>query len=174
MKQYIYVKFQLAFCLMLMLPMLAISQSKPVTTLKQASYPQLKSTGNPEFDKQQHAKAVKAWQEAEKSRLQAIQKTTNAPVNVSSGVAPVKQNTKLGTAPTSPAQRISKSQQREISFTDIPGYPKFIATGNSELDNKNYQKAKTKWMDQNPDAYQKYVKEHSVKTGNAKRLPAGQ
>jgi hypothetical protein len=174
MKQFIYVKIQLAFCLMMLIPMLGISQSKSTSASRQAPYPQLKSTGNPEFDKQQHAKAVKIWQEGEKLRLETQKKTANVPVNVSTNVVPSKQKASLGTASVYSSQRISKGQQREISFTDIPGYPKFIATGNSELDNKNYQKAKAKWMDENPDAYQKYIKEHSGKTGNAKRLPVGQ
>ncbi len=159
---------------MMLIPMLGISQSKSTSASKQAPYPQLKSTGNPEFDKQQHAKAVKTWQEGEKLRLETLKKTTNTPVNVSTSVVPSKQKSSLGTAPVYSSKRMNKSQQREISFTDIPGYPKFIATGNSERDNKNYQKAKAKWMDENPDAYQIYIKEHSGKSGNAKRLPVGQ
>jgi len=180
MKQFIHVKIQFAFCLMLLIPLLGISQNKPSTTSKQATYPQLKSTGNLEFDKQQHANAVKAWQEGEKLRLQSIKNSKTEAVNVSNKViVPSKETTKASSVSSVSAgstfspHRSNKKQQREITIVDIPGYPKYIATGNSELDNKNYAKAKAFWMDENPEAYEKYVKEHTAKNGNAKRLPAG-
>jgi len=59
--------------------------------------------------------------------------------------------------------------QREITIVDLPRYPKFIATGNPALDEKNYQLAKAKWIDENPELYQKHLKEGQFKKGTLKR-----
>jgi len=175
MKQSLHIKLVLAVGLILLAPMFGFTQNKSVSKDKPAPYPKVKSTGNPQYDEQQHNQAVKQWQENEKKRLAEKQKAGIAPVNVSG-----KQTTPVvkSTATAKPAQSALSAKkvkgQRELTFVDIPGFPKYIATGNPDLDTKNYQLAKAKWMAENPETYQKYVKEHSGKSGKQKRIPANQ
>lgn len=51
---------------------------------------------------------------------------------------------------------------RERTILDLPGYPKYIITDNPELDEKNYQLAKVKWMEENPELYRNYLREASA------------
>lgn len=37
------------------------------------------------------------------------------------------------------------------------GFPVFVSTGNTELDNQNYQAAKAAWIEAHPDAYQQML-----------------
>jgi len=39
----------------------------------------------------------------------------------------------------------------------IDGFPEYEDTGNPEIDQKNYQKRKQKWVEENPEAYQEYI-----------------
>jgi len=166
MKQCLRVQLLSAFSLMLilmMLPELSFAQSKAQTGSQPAPYPTLKSTGNPETDRLQHEKAVKQWKEAERLR------NAKLPVNVKATPA---DNSHLREKPSAVAVKSVKAVpgQREITFVDIPGYPKFIATGNPKEDEKNYQAAKANWINENPVAYKKYLAEHRIKSDNIKRL----
>ncbi|MEA1875156.1 MAG: hypothetical protein U9N51_12140 [Bacteroidota bacterium] len=39
----------------------------------------------------------------------------------------------------------------------IDGFPEYEDTGNPELDKKNYQIKKRKWVEENPEKYQEYI-----------------
>jgi hypothetical protein len=39
----------------------------------------------------------------------------------------------------------------------IDGFPEYEDTGNPEVDQKNYQKRKQKWVEENPEKYQEYI-----------------
>ena len=148
---------------MMMLPAVSFAQGKSQSDSQPAPYPTLKSTGNPETDRLQHEKAVKQWKETERLR------NAKLPVNVRATPA---DRSHLKEKPAASAAKSARHVpgQREITFVDIPGYPKFIATGNPKLDEKNYQAAKAKWINENPDAYKKYLNDHRIKSNNIKRL----
>lgn len=168
MKQRLRLQLTLAFSLLLMIPVVSLAQSKSSPGSKPAPYPNLKSTGNPEADIKQHQKAVAKWQEQEKLRNEAIRKSSNLSPKVSPEVKKRLEEKRAGIAPSVTKQKPVPGQ-REITIVDLPGYPKFIATGNIAADEKNYQTAKAQWMDQNPGLYEKYLKENRLKTGNLKR-----
>ncbi len=39
----------------------------------------------------------------------------------------------------------------------IDGFPEYEDTGDAEVDRRNYQKTKQKWVEENPEAYQDYI-----------------
>jgi hypothetical protein len=130
------------------------------------------STGNPEADRINYEKAVKEWNEAERLRVQGLRKDA-AGRNVST--KPIAKEKVKPEHRVSQDAAVSAGKAREITIIDLPGYPKYIVTGDPQLDEKNYQAAKAKWMNENSAIYEKYVKEHSAtssKNGNIqKRKP---
>jgi hypothetical protein len=60
---------------------------------------------------------------------------------------------RAGRLEADPKQKRSK----EITIVDYPGYPKYIETGDADLDSRNYQKAKMKWIKENPKAYEEIL-----------------
>ncbi len=64
------------------------------------------------------------------------------------------------------SSKVSKKNTREIEVLDLPGFPKYIITGDTKADEKNYQAAKAKWMDENPEVYKESVDKHTGNSGN--------
>lgn len=151
-----------------MIPVVSFAQSKSTSGSQPAPYPNLKSTGNPEADIKQHQKDVQKWQQKEQQRNSSLQKSTNVTSKPSAASKKRLDEKNAGVAPTAKKQK-AVAGQREITIVNLPGYPKFIATGNPALDEKNYQEAKAKWMEENPELYQKHLKEGQLKNRSLKR-----
>lgn len=172
MKQCLRVQLLLVFSLML-IPLASFSQSSAARGSSPAPYPKLQSTGNPETDRANFTKAVKVWQENERKRVEALRSSNPSSTNTSTKVGKDKQDRLRAKETGVVAPEISgKHQERSLTIIDIPGYPKYITTGNPELDEKNYQVAKAKFMDEHSDLYKKYVEEHSGHSGKLKRASA--
>jgi len=175
MKQCLRIQLLMALCLLL-IPLAGYSQSASQQGTTPAPYPKLQSTGNAEADRANHEKAVQAWKEQERRRVERLQ-SDPAQKNVSNKPSQVKAlrvaQKEAGVKVEPVAKRASAV--REITIIDLPGFPKYIVTGNPSLDEKNYQEAKAKWIDENSAAYKKYVEEHSKKSGKLTRQnPVGQ
>lgn len=158
MKQCLRNQLLMAVCLLL-IPLSGFSQKSNQQSETPAPYPKLIATGNPEADKINHEKAVQAWKQQEKERVERVQLEKGS-TNVSSkAVQREKGNLSTKNAGTS---RSSKTKSREIQIIDLPGFPKYIITGDTNADEKNYQAAKSKWVDENPQLYKEYVQKHSA------------
>lgn len=168
MKQRLRIQLVLVFSLLLMIPVVSFAQSKSTAGSQPAPYPNLKSTGNPEADIKQHQKDVQKWQQKEQQRNSSLQKSTNVSSKPSNATKQRLEEKKVGVAPSAKKQK-PVAGQREITIVNLPGFPKFIATGNPALDEKNYQAAKAKWMEENPELYQKHLKEGQLKNRTLKR-----
>lgn len=166
MKQCIRVQLLTAICLLL-IPLAAISQNQGGKSENPAPFPKLESTGNPEADRINFEKAVKEWNEAERIRVEKLQKDASKS-NISSERV-VREKSKPAHQ-ASPSAAVAAGKAREITILDLPGYPKYIVTGDPVQDEKNYQIAKSKWMSENQEAYEKYVKEHSAKSSQSGNL----
>ena len=55
-----------------------------------------------------------------------------------------------------------QARSKEITIVDYPGYPKYVETGNADLDSRNYQKAKMKWIKENPKAYEEILNKDAM------------
>ena len=162
MKHFTSLQLQFAFILLLLLPIAVSAQNKLNGDSKPAPYPVLKSTGNPSIDKQVYEKAVKEWNAAELNRNQELKKVQNSPLSgdmkndatISKNIERKESFAKENDAQAKPIPTI-----RQITIIDLPGYPKYVHTGNADLDEKNYQQNKSKWMQENPAAYEKYLKD---------------
>jgi hypothetical protein len=168
MKQRLRIQLVLVFSLLLMIPVVSFAQSKATSGSQPAPYPNLKSTGNPEADIKQHQKDVQKWQQGEQLRNSNLKKSTNV-TSKPSLTSKQKIERKNAGNPAVVQKQKPAIGQREITIVDLPRYPKFIATGNPALDEKNYQLAKAKWIDENPELYQKHLKEGQFKKGTLKR-----
>jgi len=169
MKQCFRFQLLLLFSLML-IPLAGFSQSSATRGSTPAPYPTLKSTGNAEADRVNHMKAVEAWKENENKRVQALRSSTPGATNTTP--QPSKERKERLAAKehgTDVSKSSSKSNERSLTIIDLPGYPKYVTTGNQPLDEKNYQIAKAKWMDEHSDLYKKYVEQHSGNSGKLKR-----
>jgi len=165
MKQLFRIQLLMALSLLL-IPLSGYSQKSTKPESTPAPFPKLTSTGNQEADKANYDLAVKAWKEQERQRIERVQNDPSQK-NVSTKPSPAqkqlakeKQEGKIIARPTS---------TREVTILDLPGYPKYVATGNPSLDEKVYQEAKAKWIDENSAIYKEYVEAHSVKSGKLKR-----
>ena len=170
MKQCFRFQLLLLFSLML-IPLAGFSQSSATRGSTPAPYPTLKSTGNAEADRVNHMKAVEAWKEKENKRVQALRSSNPGATNTTA--QPGKERKERLAAKekgTDVSKKSSKSNERSFTIIDLPGYPKYVTTGNSSVDEKNYQIAKSKWMDEHSDLYKKYVEEHSGNSGKLKRI----
>jgi hypothetical protein len=167
MKQCLRVQLLTAICLLL-IPLAAISQNQGSKSDQPTPFPKMKSSGNPDADRINYKKAVKEWNDSERKRVEQLRKDASGQ-NLSARPV-VKEKAKTGHQVT-PNAAVAAGKAREITILDLPGYPKYIATGDPVQDEKAYQAAKTKWMNENQSAYDKYVKEHSAsssKSGNLK------
>ncbi len=168
MKQCLRVQLLLVFSLML-IPLASFSQSSAKRGTTPIPYPKLKSTGNSEADIKNHAKAVEVWKEMERKRLEYLR--TNQPDASNTSSKPSKESSERILAKNQGivSQSENSHNQRALTILDLPGYPKYITTGNPQLDEKNYQIAKAKWMEEHSDLYKQYVQQHSGHSGKLKR-----
>lgn len=64
-----------------------------------------------------------------------------------------------GTPKKTVAPSVKQSNKKEPVERSIPGmpesFPKYIDTGNKQEDDKNYNIAKKKWIEENPELYKK-------------------
>ncbi|HPH81627.1 MAG TPA: hypothetical protein PL185_03595 [Flavobacteriales bacterium] len=170
MKQCLRVQLLLVFSLML-IPLASFSQSSANRGSIPAPYPKLKSTGNAEADRVNHEKAVQAWKETERIRVKSLQTTNPSVTNTKTKPGKEKADRLAKKNNGIVDKNIGKNQnQRTEVILDLPGYPKYVTTGNVELDEKNYQVAKAKWMDEHSDLYKQYVQQHSGHSGKLKRV----
>jgi hypothetical protein len=166
MKQLLRIQLLMALSLLL-IPLSGFSQKTAQTGTTPAPLPKLKSTGNAEVDKASYEQAVKAWKEKERQRIERLQiddsqkNVSTSPATLKSKAVKDKQDGK------GVNQRVSPT--REVTILDLPGYPKYVATGDPSRDEKVYQEAKAKWIDENSALYKSYVEQHSAKSGKLKR-----
>ncbi|MEX1188044.1 MAG: hypothetical protein WED33_02230 [Bacteroidia bacterium] len=159
MKQYLRIQLLMAISLLL-IPLSGFSQKSSQQSENPAPFPRLISSGNPEADKINYEKAVQAWKDQERQRIERIQNQPGS-TDLSNKVV---QKEKSGV--TTPASQSSFNKNvREITIVDLPGYPKYLVTGDPVQDEKLYQLAKAKWMDENPVLYKKYIQDHSGDSG---------
>ncbi len=152
MKQRFRLKRLLVLGIVLALPVLSFAQAGNANrSSQQAPYPILKNTGDRTADLKRFEAEVEKWRNAEQKR--------NASNKVELKTAASKSD-KAGSLSTN--QKLEKSGHREIVRVNIPGFPSFYATGNPEADEKAYQLAKARWMDENPEVYEKYLKDNRI------------
>lgn len=159
MKQRLRIHLALAFSLLLMIPMLGLAQSHSGNGSQPAPYPKLKTSGSTEAVKKQHEMDVKKWQEQERLRNERIKAGTNTTPKPSAEKQQRLAEKMAGVAPAKPSSRVSKGTREKV-LVDLPGFPKYVYTGDVQADEKNYQLAKAKWMNENPELYEKYIKEN--------------
>jgi hypothetical protein len=166
MKQLLRIQLLMALSLLL-IPLSGFSQKAAQPGTTPAPLPKLQSTGNAELDKANYEKAVKTWREQERQRIERLQSdasqknVSTAPSSQKSKDVKDKQDGKISSR--------KSANSREVTILDLPGYPKYIATGDPAHDEKVYQAAKAKWIDENPALYKSYVEQHSVKSGKLQR-----
>ncbi|MCB0820811.1 MAG: hypothetical protein KDC13_09320 [Bacteroidetes bacterium] len=151
----------------MLIPLAAISQNQGGKSENPAPFPKMQSTGNIEADRINYEKAVKEWNEAERMRVQKLQQDASKS-NISSKRIEKEKSKPVHQA--SANEKVAAGKAREITILDLPGYPKYIVTGDPVQDEKNYQIAKSKWMSENQETYEKYVKEHSAKSSQSGNL----
>jgi len=159
MKQRLRNQLLLTVSFLLMVPLMFLAQSQSSSEPRPAPYPGLKAKSSPSEVQKQHEKDVQQWKEAERLRNENLKNSRNTSPKPSAdkqkrlaekmaGVAPAKTNGKVN------------PQHREVKYVNLPGYPAYVFTGNPALDEKNYQLAKAKWMDENKALYEKYIREN--------------
>jgi hypothetical protein len=168
MKQFLRVAMLQALFVVLLSPLSGKAQQQTTNSLTPIPYPVLKSTGNPEVDKKNHAEAVKRWEIAEKKRNESL-KSSGSSTNKLSGQRDLSaQEAKI----QKEIQKNPTKFHREITIIDLPGYPKYIASGNPKEDDERYASEKAEWISKNEAAYQKYLQDASSKQNNKlKRSP---
>ena len=168
MKQCFRFQLQLLVC-MLLLSLAGYSQNNASSSSTPNPMPKLQSTGNAEIDRANHAKAVEAWKEKESKRVQQLRSNSVDAKNTSVKSNNVNSKSKKEVQMNSNPSNSKDARIRETTIIDLPGYPKYISTGNPSLDEKNYQNAKADWINANPAAYNKYLSEHTNGSGKLKR-----
>ena len=168
MKQCFRLQLRLLIC-MLLISLAGYSQNNASSSSTPNPMPKLQSTGNAEIDRVNHKKAIEAWKEKESKRVEQLRSNSidakNTSVKSNNVKSKSNKTVKMNSEPS-----ISKDARiREITIIDLPGYPKYISTGNPALDEKNYQTAKAEWINANPAAYNKYLLEHTNGSGKLKR-----
>jgi hypothetical protein len=162
MKHFTSFQLQFAFALLLLFPLAVSAQNNSNGNLKPNPYPVLKSTGNPVSDKIAHEQAVKDWNEKELKRNQILKEVQNAPLSGDVKNDPSRSKNlerKESMSKTTDVEKSNVSNIRQTTIIELPGFPKYVSTGNFELDEKNYSANKAKWINENPEAYQNYLKE---------------
>lgn len=149
--------------------MLGLAQSQSSNGTQPAPYPRLKSSGSPEATKKQHEADVKKWQEQERLRNERLKSGVNTKSTPSDNQKKRIAEKEAGVAP-SKVKSAPRKNERERTIVDLPGYPKYVYSGNPQLDEKNYQLAKTKWMNENTGLYEKYLKENRISGAKSTRL----
>ena len=168
MKQCFRLQLRLLIC-MLLISLAGYSQNNASSSSTPNPMPKLQSTGNAEIDRANHAKAVQAWKEKESKRLEQLRSNSVDAKNTSVKSNNVKSKSNKEVQMNSNPVISKDARIRETTIIDLPGYPKYISTGNTSLDEKNYQNAKADWINSNPAVYNKYLSEHSNGSGKLKR-----
>jgi len=168
MKQFLRVAMLQALFVVLLSPLSGNAQQQTSGSLTPIPYPVLKSTGNPDVDKKNHEEAVKRWEIAEKKRNESLK--SNGTSNSSAGT-----QRDLSAQEAKIQKELQKNPEkfhREITIIDLPGYPKYIATGNPKEDDARYDSEKAIWISKNETLYQNYLQDaSSKKTNQLKRSP---
>ena len=162
MKHFTSFQLQFAFALLLLFPLAVSAQNNSNGNLKPNPYPVLKSTGNPVSDKLAHEQAVKDWNEKELKRNQILKQVQNAPLSADVKNDPAHSKNldrKESMSNKNDIELSEVSTIRQNTIIDLPGFPKYVSTGNFELDEKNYSANKAQWIKANPEEYQNYLKE---------------
>lgn len=155
---------------LLLIPLSGFTQNSDSNGGVPAPFPKLISTGNPEVDRTNYENAVKDWKEAERQRIIKERKATQG-VNLSNASSPNQASKVKMQSNEAASSDYGKGMKnvREITIIDLPGYPKYISTGNPKLDELNYQKEKAKWIDDNPNLYKEYINSHSKTSSKEKK-----
>ena len=154
---------------MLLISLAGYSQNNASSSSTPNPMPKLQSTGNAEIDRVNHAKAVEAWKVKESKRVELLRSNSVDSKNTSVKSNVVKSKTNTATQKSTNESNSKDARIRETTIIDLPGYPKYISTGNPSMDEKNYQNAKADWINANPAAYSKYLSEHTNGSGKLKR-----
>ena len=168
MKQCFRFQLHLLIC-MLLISLAGYSQNNASSSSTPNPMPKLQSTGNAEIDRVNHAKAVEAWKVKESKRVELLRSNSVDSKNISVKSNVVKSKTNTATQKSTNESNSKDARIRETTIIDLPGYPKYISTGNPSMDEKNYQNAKADWINANPAAYSKYLSEHTNGSGKLKR-----
>ena len=168
MKQCFRLQLRLLIC-MLLISLAGYSQNNASSSSTPIPMPKLQSTGNAEIDRVNHAKAVEAWKVKESKRVELLRSNSVDSKNTSVKSNVVKSKTNTATQKSTNESNSKDARIRETTIIDLPGYPKYISTGNPSMDEKNYQNAKADWINANPAAYSKYLSEHTNGSGKLKR-----
>ncbi len=168
MKQCFRFQLHLLIC-MLLISLAGYSQNNASSSSTPNPMPKLQSTGNAEIDRVNHAKAVEAWKVKESKRVELLRSNSVDSKNTSVKSNVVKSKTNTATQKSTNESNSKDARIRETTIIDLPGYPKYISTGNPSMDEKNYQNAKADWINANPAAYSKYLSEHTNGSGKLKR-----
>ena len=168
MKQCFRFQLHLLIC-MLLISLAGYSQNNASSSSTPNPMPKLQSTGNAEIDRVNHAKAIEAWKEKESKRVEQLRSNSVDAKNTSVKSNNVKSKSNKEVQMNSNPVISKDARIRETTIIDLPGYPKYISTGNTSLDEKNYQNAKADWINSNPAVYNKYLSEHSNGSGKLKR-----
>lgn len=169
MKKCLRIQLLMALSLLL-IPLSGFSQKADSNGETPAPFPRLISTGNSEVDKTNYEEAVRAWKETERQRVIRERKASDAS-NLSNASNPSQASKAKMQKSETPLNDYGKGMKnvREITIIDLPSYPKYISTGNPKLDDLNYQKEKTKWIEENPTLYKDYLNSHSKTSSNEKK-----
>jgi hypothetical protein len=159
MKNILRIRNLAAAGLIIMAPLFGSAQSNG-TSSQPAPYPTPNFTGNSEQDIQQHERSVEQWKQLEKSRNEELNKKTN----LSSAKTKKSEDSAVREAQVSGVM-----EPRKIQYVDIPGFPAFIATGNIDVDNANYARAKAEWIDSHPQEYEAYLNKNKLTNKNFTR-----
>ena len=158
-------RFQLHLLLcMLLISLAGYSQNNASGSSTPIPLPKLQSTGNAELDRANHAKAIQVWKENESKRVESLRSN---PLDKGNTSGKSKEKDHKSTIESNSYNKDSRI--RETTIIDLPGYPKYVSTGNPSMDEKIYQNAKANWINENSDVYNKYVAEHSGHSGKLKR-----
>ena len=152
MKNILRIRNLAAAGLLIMAPLFGSAQSNGASQ-QPAPYPTPNFTGNSEQDIRQHDQAVEQWKQQEKSRNEELNNKTNLSSSNSS---------KSAKSAAREAQISGAKEPRKIQYVAIPGFPPFVATGNIDLDNANYERAKADWMAAHPQEYEAYLQNNKL------------
>jgi hypothetical protein len=162
MKNILRIRNLAAASLLIMAPLFGSAQSNGASQ-HPAPYPTPNFTGNSEQDIRKHEQAVEQWKQQENGRNEGLSKKTNLTSSNSS------KPSKNAAREVQPA---NAKEPRKIQFVDIPGFPAYLATGNIELDNANYDRAKADWIAAHPQEYEAYLQNNKLTNKNFTRPEA--
>ena len=84
--------------------------------------------------------------------------TTNKLITIKGNPHPNQEKNITENNTSQPKTRISFENKQDNQIESYPDRPKFIDTGNYDLDIENYENAKTEWIKKHPEEYQEIKK----------------